>query len=241
MNTTPLHNSPFIKQLARLSIAAETNVKFAGLPRGTVRGRIVDIEDPEERGRVRVIFDAMNYRDIPQVEGTSEEYISERIGEGFELSHWIDTSPAFVGLQPPGIVGKRVSIVLSNGEYQYAILGDVLNDPQNLTPEAAEELEPPDNSSMTRLPIYPAGELPPACRENFGCTIVEETGPQGDDWLMVCLKRAGRYVWVRHVDRLHFHTGQLPDLDGDVEERTFDEVIETTGLGGGEAPEEALD
>lgn len=234
-------NSRLVKRLAQMSVANEGLRSFVGTPKGTVRGRVVDIEDPEERGRVRVIFDAMNQRDIPQVEGTAEEYIGERVGEGFELSHWIDTSPAFVGWQPEGLIGKRVSIVLSNGEYQYAVLGDVLNDPEVLTPDAAEELEPPNNSNMTRLPCYPADQLPPALAENHGCCIVEIAGPQGDDWLMVCLRKAGRYVWVRMADRLHFHTGQLPDSDGDAELRTFDEIIATTGMGGGEAPESALD
>jgi hypothetical protein len=236
-----VHNSRLVKRLAELSVASEAHLKFAGLPRGTVRGKIVDVEDPEKRGRVRVIFDSMNPEDIPQVHGTGEEFDGPRVGKEPNLSHWIDTSPAFVGWQPKGLIGKRVNITLSNGQYQYAVLNDVLNDPEILTPEAAEKLEPPNNSSMTRLPCYPSSELPPATEENIGCMIVELGGPQGDDWPMVCLKRAGKYCWVRLIDRLHFHVGQVPDSEGDSEGRTFDEVIETTGKGGGEAPVNGID
>jgi hypothetical protein len=87
---------------------------------------------------------------------------------------------------------------------------------------------------MTRLPCYPAGQLPPATEDNVGCLIIELGGPQGYDWLMVCLKRAGGYKWVRHADRLHYHTGQLPDNDSeangpDTQSRTYDDIIVTTG------------
>jgi hypothetical protein len=236
-----LRNSRLVQRLAEITVASEANLKYAGLPKGTVRGRVVDVEDPKRRGRVRVIFDSMNHEDIPQVEGTGEEFIGPRVGQGLEKSHWIDTSPAFVGWQPKGLIGKRVNIALSNGQYQYAILGDVMNDPEVLTPEAAGELEPPNNSNMTRLPCYTPDEIPPAAKENLGCVIVELGGPQGDDWLMVCLSRGGSFCWVRMIDRLHFHTGQLPDSRGDRENRTYDDVIQTTGIGGGPAPTEGLD
>lgn len=229
-----LHTIPLTQELAKALDANQSNARFAGLPRGTVRGVIVDVNDPEDRGRVKVIFDAMNGKDVPQAEGTGDEYIRARIANGADTSHWIDTSPAFKGKQPPGLIGKRVNIVVTNGQYQYAILQDVVFDPQTLTEESGGKLKMPDNSSMTRLPCYPSGQLPPASIENVGCIIVELGGPQGDDWLMVCLKRAGGYKWVRHIDRLHYHTGQLADNDTegngpDSESRTYDDVIQTTG------------
>lgn len=220
---------PLTQQLARVLDSQEANARYAGLPKGTVRGRIKSVDDPLNRGRVLVVFDAMNAADRPQIEGTGEEYVQERIASGADTSHWLDTSPAFMGRQPPGLVGKRVNIAVSDGQYQYAILQDVLFDPDILTVKAGSKLKMPNNSPMTRLPCYPSGKLPPATEENVGCTIVELGGPQGDDWLMVCLKRAGEYKWVRHIDRLHYHTGQLPDSDGDSEKRTYDDVIETTG------------
>lgn len=224
-----LRNTPLVRMLARTKKSMDSlNSRFSGIAQGPVRATIADVEDPQERGRVRVLFDAMNFEDIPETEGAGE-YSDVREGSEKPLSHWIDVSPPFKGRQPKGLLGKRVNVVLSNGQYQYAVLNDVMFDPDILTPKKAGEIEMPNNSSMTRLPCYESGDLPPPTKENVGCVIVELAGPQGDDWLMVCLKRNGAYKWVRHIDRLHYHTGQLPDSHGDAEKRTFDATIETTG------------
>ena len=193
-------------------------MKFAGQPRGTLRGTIVDVDDPEERGRVRVVFDDMN-PDIPQVSGAGE-WSKERLGEEPDKSHWIDVSPAFKGKQPKGLLNKRVNIAVSNGQFQYSVLQDVMYDPQNLATSKQDKLEMPNNSSMTRLPIYESGSLPPASKENHGCMVVEMGGPLDSDWLCVCLQRQGAYYWVRHIDASHGHAGQndsteRPDSDGD--------------------------
>jgi len=203
--------------------ATEANMKFAGLPPGTLRGTVVDVEDPENRGRVRVIFDDMDV-DIPQVLGAGE-WSKKRVGSGADKSHWIDVSPAFKGRQPKGLVGKRVNINPSNGQYNYAVLQDVLFDPQML---AGKSLEMPNNSSMTRLPCYESGNLPPATKENVGCCIVELNGFDGMDWLTVCLKRSGGYKWVNMMDRLHIHDSQDPDSDGDREGTVNDDTHATT-------------
>jgi hypothetical protein len=206
--------------------STEANMKFAGLPRGTLRGTIVDVDDPEERGRVRVVFDDMN-PDIPQVSGAGE-WSKERVGEEPDKSHWIDTSPAFKGKQPKGLVGKRVNISASNGQYQYAVLQDVMFDPQLLAKGKQKKLDMPNNSSMTRLPIYPSGELPPATAENVGCVIIEEDGFDGMQWLSVCLLRSGGYTWVNMMDRLHIHDSQANDSAGDSEGTVNDDTHATT-------------
>jgi hypothetical protein len=198
--------------------ASEANMKFAGLPRGTLRGRIVDVDDPQQRGRVKVIFDDMN-PEIPQVSGAGE-WSQERIGQEPDASHWIDVSPAFKGKQPAGLVGKRVNISASNGQYQYAVLQDVLYDPELLAQGRQDQLKMPNNSSMTRLPISASGTLPPATEENHGCMVIESEGPMQSDWMCVCLRRNGSYVWVRHIDLNHGHAGQndstqRPDSRGD--------------------------
>jgi hypothetical protein len=217
--------------------ASEANMKFAGLPRGTLRGRIVDVNDPEQRGRVKVIFDDMN-PEIPQVSGAGE-WSKERVGQEPDSSHWIDVSPAFKGKQPAGLVGKRVNISASNGQYQYAVLQDVLYDPELLAQGKQNQLKMPNNSSMTRLPIYSSGSLPPASEENHGCMVVEMNGPLNSDWMCVCLKRQGSYYWVRHIDMAHGHSGQNdgkqpPDSSGDGEppvnqQTIWDYVFPTTG------------
>jgi hypothetical protein len=101
-------------------------------------------------------------------------------------------------------------------------------DPQLLA--NGQKLDRPNNSSMTRMPIYPSGELPPPGKENHGCTVIEEDGPMESDWLCVCLKRRGKYIWVRHVDLAHGHAGendgeQPPDSAGDSEQPVDEQSI----------------
>ena len=228
MRPPKLRSTPLVQSLALMQQSAEANMKFAGLPRGTLRGTIVDVDDPEERGRVRVVFDDMN-PDIPQVSGAGE-WSKERIGEEPDKSHWIDTSPAFKGKQPKGLVGKRVNISASNGQYQYAVLQDVMYDPQLLAEGKQKKLDMPNNSSMTRLPIYESGSLPPASKENHGCMVVEMGGPMDSDWLCVCLKRNGKYIWVRHIDLQHGHAGendgrQPNDSAGDSEQPVAEQSV----------------
>jgi hypothetical protein len=228
MRPPKLRTTPLVQQLAAMQQATEANMKFAGLPRGTLRGTIKDVNDPENRGRVRVVFDDMN-PEIPQVTGAGE-WSQERVGEEPDLSHWIDVSPAFKGKQPKGLIGKRVNISVSNGQYQYAVLQDVLYDPELLAEKAKNKLKMPNNSSMTRLPIYESGSLPPASAENHGCTVVESGGPMSSDWLCVCLRRQGKYIWVRHVDLQHGHAGendgrQPNDSHGDAERPVAEQSV----------------
>ena len=215
-----------VKDLAATLNANDANAKFAGLPKSSLRGTVVSVDDPEKRGRVKVIFDDMN-PDVPQVTGAGE-WSEKRQGEDPDISHWIDVSPPFKGRQPPGLVGKRVNINASNGQYQYAVLQDVLHDPETLTKEKGKDMAMPDNSSMTRLPCYPSGSLPEATAENVGCVIVETGGFQGLDWLTVCLKRSGGYKWVNMMDRLHTHGSQDSDSHGDSEGTVHDDTKATT-------------
>ena len=213
-----------VKDLAAALNANDTNAKFAGLPKSSLRGTVVSVDDPEKRGRVKVIFDDMN-PDVPQVTGAGE-WSEPREGENPDISHWIDVSPPFKGKQAPGLVGKRVNINASNGQYQYAVLQDVLHDPETLA--SGKGVSMPDNSSMTRLPVYPSGGLPDATAENVGCVIVETGGFQGLDWLTVCLKRSGGYKWVNMMDRLHTHDSQANDSRGDKEGLVNDDTKATT-------------
>jgi hypothetical protein len=224
-----LAQNPFILAAVQMMQSTQANMQYAGLPRGTIRGTIKDVNDPENRGRVRVVFDDMN-PEIPQVSGTGGDWSKEREGEEPDLSHWIDVSPAFKGKQPEGLVGKRVNISVSNGQYQYAVLQDVLYDPELLAQKAKDKLKIPNNSSMTRLPVYGSGSLPPASEENHGCMVIESNGPMQSDWLCVCLRRQGKYIWVRHVDLQHGHAGendgqQPNDSRGDVEQPVAEQSV----------------
>ena len=182
-------------------------------------GTVIDVSDPDELGRVRVILDQVN-----------PDYL---IGKDFEQSgeptetDWIYPIVPFVGLQPQALVDKmaRVPIVPRDGDPNRLNFGDPVYDPNEF-----EEAQQPQNSAMTRLPVYPAGQLPPAAKDNLGCMIVEEGGPQGFDWLCVCLNRGG-YAWVRHIDLLHIHLTQVPDSSGDSEGIVNDDVEATTPPG----------
>lgn len=220
MGYPSLRTIPWIREQANMKKFMEAAARFSGTPRGSVRATVVDVDDPQDRGRVRVLFDAMNGKDIPSVEGAGE-YSTARGDKDYSefYSHWLDTSPPFKGKQPPGLIGKRVNVVLTSGQYQYAVLQDVVYDPELLTDTSAKELTIPNNSTMVRLPIYPANNLPLPHKENAGCMVIEEGGPMNSDWVCVCLKRDGKYIWVRHSDLAHGHAGgnditSLPDSSG---------------------------
>lgn len=196
-------------------------------------GEIVDVSDPENRGRVKVILDEVNPK-ILEEKGFSQG------GAAPSQSDWIEPLNPFKGIQPKALVGTRVPIMPRNGDPNRLSFGAPVHDPAE-----KQGAKPPANSDMTRLSVYPSGSLPAADAENVGCMVVETGGPQGYDWLNVCLKRAGGYKWVRMADRLHYHTGQLPDTDNDsegngpdtsTEKRTYDDIIVTTG-----APKEGSD
>lgn len=238
LHTPDLVNNPFIQALAKVLEDHPQVASQIGRPTGGQRAKIVDVDDPLERGRVRVIFDPYNKEDVPAQTGAGGEY-QNREGKS-QVSHWVDCCPSFKGKQPPGLVGKRVLVNTTDGELHYAVLGDVLNDPELLVPDAASKLKSPNNSAMTRLPVYPSNQLPPPVKENIGCTVIEEGGPMGSDWLCVCLKRNGKYFWVRHVDLSHAHAGgddcvQPPSASGEKQNNVYmgctsSDVCVTTGI-----------
>lgn len=221
-----LSNNPLVLKLAALQINAKATSGLTNSVRGSLRGTVVDVDDPENRGRVRVLYYDSD-PDIPQVSGAGD-LAKRRECTDADISEWIDTSPAFMGKQPPGLVGKHVNIAVSNGQHQYAVMEDVLFDPQNLATDAKNKVEMPNNSSMTRLPVYPSGQMPPATAENVGCLIIEDGGFDGMQWLSVCLQRSGGYKWVNLMDRLHIHDSQASDSHGDAEGTVNDDTHATT-------------
>ena len=220
--------SGLVSLLANLANAQDRGALSSSGGSASARATVVSVDDPQNRGRVLVVFDDMNPQDVPQVVGSGEDYSGPRLDTEGDHSHWIDVSPAFKGQQPKGLVGKRVTISSTNGDYSYAVLGDVLYDPDNLTDKGKKKLKEPDNSSMTRLPCYPSGSEPPASAENVGCCIVITGGFDGMDWLSVCLSRSGGYKWVNMMDRLHIHDSQAADSDGDSEGTVHDNTHATT-------------
>jgi hypothetical protein len=221
-----LASNPLIQAMAWQQTNQNALNAIAGSPKGGLRATVVDVDDPEERGRIKVVFDDMNPKK-PQIEGATGDggYGTKRPGAE-TYSHWIDTKPAFKGKQPKRLVGLRVSVNVSDGQYQYAVLDDVLWDEGVLT----EKTFQPNTGTMVRLPCYESGEFPPPTEENVGLMAVELGGPMGADWVCVVLKRQGEYIWVRHVDLQHGHAGendgkQPNDSAGDSEQPVNEQSI----------------
>jgi len=201
-----------LNRLGRLLREAEVNGAIArnnsNFARATY-GEITDIKDPEERGRVKLVLDEVN----PKYH-TEHGYKND--GEP-TVTDWMEPKVPFVGLQPEALVGKRVPVEPKQGDPNRLFFGDPVADL-----DETEKGEQPKNSSMTRLPVYPSGSLPPPGPDNVGCMVVEEGGPCDSDWLCVCLRRRGKWLWIRHIDLNHIHQDQddgrqPPDSDGDGE------------------------
>lgn len=180
-------------------------------------GTVVDVDDPEQRGRVKVILDEVNPLILEEYGMAQKDAIPSE-------SDWIEPMVPFKGLQPRALKDRalRVPVIARNGDPNRLVFGDPIYDA-----DQTKYAVSPQNSSMTRLPVYPSGQLPAASAENVGCMVVEEGGPQGYDWLCVCLNRGG-YKWVRHIDLKHTHGGQARDSRGDREGSVNDNVRSTT-------------
>ena len=218
-----------LNQLARMMQKADRASQIAQQWSNTLQptyGTIMDVADPEEQGRIKVILDEMN----PEI--LTEKGFDQGSAQA-TVTDWIQPHIPFKGIQPEALVGKRVPVQPRAGDPNRLFFGDPVFDPLE-TEQAAQ----PANSAMTRLPVYPAGSLPEAGPDNIGCMAIEEGGPCESDWLCVCLRRRGTWLWIRHIDLNHIHQDQddgrqPPDSDGDgeapVDEGTiWDKVAPTT-------------
>jgi len=221
-------NNNSLEQFARLLREQQVGVQKANDLMNRAQptyGEIVDVKDPEERGRIKVVIDEVNPK-IHTEQGFQDEGTPTK-------SDWIEPKVPFKGVQPEKLVGLRVPVEPKQGDPNRLFFGTPVNDQGESSDAAA-----PENSDMVRLPIYPMGSLPAADGENIGCMVVEQGGPMQSDWLCVCLSRNGQYMWVRHIDLAHGHAGeddgkQAPDSDGDGEDpvkelTVWDYVFPTT-------------
>jgi hypothetical protein len=244
-------NSRALNELARLLQRADRGSQIAQELSGKMEptfGKIVDVNDPERRGRVKVILDQTN-PDFQTEDGYDQ-------GESQPTqSDWIKPDIPFRGVQPDKLVGMRVPIKARSGDPNRLSFGAPIYDPEETEEQwsggggssrsrsrsgdgGGEEGGIPENSDMVRMQVFPSGSLPDASSENHGCIVLEEGGPMDSDWLCVCAKRKGEFYWIRLVDLAHGHAGeddgdQKPDSDGDgedpVKENTvWDYVFPTT-------------
>ena len=250
-----MNNKSSLSELAALLRRTDRAAQIAQELSGNMQptfGTITDVEDPERRGRVKVILDQVN----PDM--LTEDSMNQQDSQATQ-SDWISPDIPFRGVQPDQLVGMRVPIKARNGDPNRLSFGAPIYDPESTAEGQGqwkgggaksrsasapvgggenEEGDIPPNSDMVRCQVFPSGSLPDASAENHGCIVIEDGGPMESDWLCVCIKRKGEYYWVRHVDLQHGHAGeddgdQDPDTDGDgevpvKENSVWDYVFPTT-------------
>ena len=231
-------NERALSELASLLRRGDRGAQIAQELSGNMQptfGKITDVEDPDRRGRVKVVLDQVNPDFISengQDQGSSQPTKTD----------WISPDVPFRGVQPDQLVGMRVPVKARNGDPNRLSFGAPIYDPEESESQQGQfssgggsrsrsaptgggenqEGDIPPNSDMVRCQVFPSGSLPDASAENHGCMVIEEGGPCDSDWLCVCIKRRGSFFWVRHVDLNHIHADQddgrqPPDSDGDGE------------------------
>ena len=178
--------------LAQRLLQTQTRLNYQErATKGVRTGTIVSTDDPDNRGRALVLMDTEN-----------ENYVGAGVeSRNASQTYWVNSVPAFVGQLPPTMKGQRVMLHTGNNDEGQLFIQDVIRD-------GMDKDAPAQSSTMTRMPMYPSGSLPPAGAENLGCTVVELDGPCDSDWLCTCLRRRGKYLWIRHIDLNHIHQDQ---------------------------------
>lgn len=198
--------------LAQRLLQTQTRLNYQErATKGVRTGTIVSTDDPDNRGRALVLMDTEN-----------ENYVGAGVeSQNTSQTYWVNSVPAFDGKLPPTLKGQRVVLHTGNNDEGQLFIQDVVRD-------GMDKDKPAESSTMTRLPVYPDGSLPPASAENEGCMVVRTGGHDGMSWLAVCLNRSGGYKWVDLMDRLHVHDTQAADSDGDSEGKVNDDTHATT-------------
>ena len=199
------------EELLMVKTAAAKGAEGAQTQSKTMVGTVVSVNDPLNQGRVQVITDEMNPNDT----GQTSSYQATPTA-------WATTQDGFIGKQSSLLVGQRVVLNTVGNDPNKLVIGNVIHDENSVAPALG--------TTMTRLPVYPSGSLPGPSAANLGCQVVELDGPMNSDWLCVCLRRNGKYLWVRHIDLNHGHAGQndgqeKPDSDSDIQEPEKEHVV----------------
>jgi hypothetical protein len=199
-----------LDRLGRLLMEAErasqTTLELKKRHWGLITGVIVDIQDPNGKGRVRVAPD--------NFEGDSA------------TEYWCSVAGSFEGLQPKAMVNQKVLIApLEGSPYRYKIIalldGDVgLYDAGTAMGEynakfsAADEAALNDRKSlsarsgfMTRLPVYnlrDGDSLPKCHQKNSGVLVVLDDGY--DAYQLTCLRYRGGWKWIKYSREVYSNT-----------------------------------
>ncbi len=163
---------------------------------GPITGVIVDVDDPSEKGRVRVKLDPFK-----------QEYVVEE---------WMPCINSFQGIQPKLLIGQKVLIApLEGSTHLYRIIGLLdgdlgTYDPSTQQGEFDQHIDNNDYKSlqdlkqmtsrtgfMMRLPVYsvPAGDNLPVCHsKNHGVNIIFDDGL--NSYQLTCLRVKGGFGWI---------------------------------------------
>ena len=168
-----LSNHPFIRRQVRVD-ETEPHVRdmMFRSPGSCVLATVTEVEDPEKRGRVKVVFEHLD----PD-QGLNPE------GEVAYESNWLNVSPPFEGIQPDSLIGEQVLVQLKDSDYNTGYLSEVVS------------LQEPTNKVL-RLPVYNKGELPDASANNLGLMAIEKDNPPGCHSLVCVVKKNGKYIWA---------------------------------------------
>jgi hypothetical protein len=199
------------EELLMVKTTAAKGAEGAQTQSKTMVGTVVSVNDPLGQGRIQVIPDEFSPNDTGQTSSYKATPTS-----------WIATQDGFIGKQSSLLVGQRVVLSTVGNDPNKLVVGNVVHDENSGAPAVG--------TTMTKLPLYPSGSLPKPCPANLGCQVVELDGPMKSDWLCVCLRRNGEYLWVRHIDLNHGHAGQndgqeKADRGGDMQTPEREHVV----------------
>ena len=166
---------------------------------GAVTGKIVDVDDPFEKGRVKVALDSFK-----------QQYSTE---------DWIPVVGAYSGKQPRSLLGQKVLISPIEGSlYLYRVVGVVDGDIGTYEPSTEfgtfdqhidntdyrylqdQEQLKAKSGLMSRLAVYEKlrGDSLPKCDQgNHGGEVVWDNGV--DSHRLTCLRYKGGFKWTTDV------------------------------------------
>jgi hypothetical protein len=189
--------------------AGEFTREMQGRHWGLITGKVVDVNDPASKGRVRIAPDSF-------ADQAATEY-------------WCSISGSFEGIQPKALLNQKVLIASLDGSpYKYKVIGlldgDIgLYDPSTIIGEYNAKLSATDEHSlndrkglsartgvMSRLAVYNLRDgdiLPPCHQKNSGAQVVVDDGY--DSFCLTCLRYRGGWKWIKGERSIYSNTVEV--------------------------------
>lgn len=179
-----LENSKFVTLLTEMEKSSTLARDLEGRTLGSVRGTVVDVADPENKGRVKVIVDGFKKNE-------EESY-----------SYWVDVQVPFRGRQSKKLIGARVAINPTFSDLNRSVISSVIFDEEPEEEGGDPPTEIPGITMMNRVPVYNAvSTIPEPNKENHGCVVTKDRFPMNGDKITICVRNwDGSYSWETLVD-----------------------------------------